>query len=287
MRGELPVNILITGGCGRLGQWVVKELCSKYAVTIADRQLTAIADNVRTVQTDLTDLGQVYSVMSGADVVVHLAAIPSPVGVPPNVVFESNTGSTFNIAEAAGNLETKKIIYTSSCSAYGFAFRTQNMVPDYLPLDEEHPVRPQDPYGLSKWFGEEILAALTRRTGLTTFAVRIPTVLTPERYANDVSRALSRPQIPAIGAYVDARDVAQAIRLMVENDDLTGHHKFCIAAADSFSRLPLCEAFPAAYPGSEDIAADLTGTQSSVSIKKAQQMLGYQPQYSWRDLVQV
>ncbi|MBV7335812.1 NAD(P)-dependent oxidoreductase [Chloroflexi bacterium TSY] len=264
------MRILVTGGSGRLGRWVVKELRSDHDIIVIDRTAATTPDNVKLVQADHTNLGQIYSVMTGMDAVVHLAAIPSPIGVTPDVVFGNNTMGTFNVAEAAGNLEVKKLIYTSSCSAYGFAFRTNDMVPDYMPLDENHPVRPQDSYGLSKWFGEEILEAATRRTGLTTIAMRIPTVLTPEHYAEDVPQALARPKLAAIGAYVDARDVAQAIRLVLENSELTGHHRFCIAAEDSFSRVPLCESFPVAYPGSEQVAANLTGIHKAPSLLRRQ-----------------
>ena len=193
---------------------------------------------------------------------------------------------TFHIAEAAGNLGVKKLIYSSSCSAYGFAFSTEKIIPDYLPIDEAHPMRPQDPYGLSKWLGEEILETATRRTGMTTVVMRIPIVLTPDRYADLVPLLLERPKLPGIGAWVDARDFAQAVRLALESEELAGHQRFIIAAEDSLSPTPLCESFPAAYPGSEQMAAKLTGTQSSVSIEKAKRMLGYQPSYGWRHMLE-
>lgn len=307
------MRILVTGGTGRLGRWTVDDLSKDNEVTVITRQPVSLAQqlarlglkkdeekessparrsrtfpgNVRVVRADHTNLGQVYSVMAGMDAIVHLAAIPSPMIETPEVVFGSNTMGTFNIAEAAGNLGIKKIIYSSSCSVYGFAFGSRKVAPDYLPIDEDHPLRPQDPYGLSKWFGEEILEAATRRAGITTIAMRIPIVLTPDDYADMVPRVLSRPNFPAIGAYVDARDFAQAVRLALENEQISGHHRFCIAAEDALSRVPLCESFPLAYPGSEQVAASLTGTRSSVSIEKAKRMLGYQPCYSWRDVVQL
>jgi len=281
------VKVLVTGGSGHLGRWTVEELRNDCEVTVIGRRVVAMPDSVRMIRADHTNLGQVYSVMAGMDAVVHLAAIRSPMLDTPEVVFGNNTMGTFNIAEAAGNLGVKKVIYSSSCSALGFAFGSKNIVPDYLPIDEDHPLRPQDPYGLSKWFGEEILEAATRRTGMTTIVMRIPIVLTPDNYADAVPRVLAHPHFPAIGAYVDARDFAQAVRLVLENDQITGHHRFYIAAEDSLSRVPLCESFPLAYPGSEQVAASLTGTQSSVSIEKAKRMLGYQPRYSWRDIVQL
>ena len=182
------MRVLVTGGSGHLGKWTVEDLRQDNEVTVIGRRIVDMPEGVRMLQADHTDLGQVYSAMAGMDAVVHLAAIRSPMLQTPEVVFGSNIMGTFHIAEAAGTLGVKKLIYSSSCSAYGFAFSTEKIVPDYLPIDEAHPMRPQDPYGLSKWLGEEVLEAATRRTGLTTVVMRIPIVLTPDRYALGILR---------------------------------------------------------------------------------------------------
>lgn len=94
------MKILITGGGGRLGHWVVEELKNDHDVTVIDRRAATAPNNVQMIQADHTNLGQVYSVMTGMDAVVHLAAIPSPIGVMPDVVFENNTMGTFNVNDA-------------------------------------------------------------------------------------------------------------------------------------------------------------------------------------------
>ena len=157
------------------------------------------------------------------------------------------------------------------------------MVPDYMPMDEEHPLRPQDAYGLSKWLGEEILAAATRRTGLVTISLRPTTVIVPEDYDTLIPRILDRKGGVVIFAYVDARDYASAVRLALEVDGID-HDRFFITADDALSREPLSTAFPKRFPGSEIVASSLTGHQGPITSDKAKRRLGYNPRYSWRNL---
>lgn len=278
------MKILITGGTGRVGRSVVKELQGEHELTIFAQDPPTEPSEARFIRGDHTDLGQVYGAMAGADAVVHLAAIPSPLRVTPDTVFRNNLMGAFNVAEAAATLGVGKIVYTSSGSALGFAYRSRPFIPEYLPMDEEHPLRPQDPYGLSKWLGEEILATVTRRTGIRTICLRPPTVLTPESYREQVPRVLDKPGPHTLFAYVDARDLAQGVRLALENETIV-HDRFFIAADDALAREPLRDLFPRFYPGTEKIAAGLDGTQSSITSAKAKRLLGYQPRYRWRDLI--
>ncbi len=279
------MRLLVTGGTGRLGQPVVEELCKDHELKVFVRHDAPVPANVKLVRGDCTNLGQVYSAMAGMDAVVHMAAIPNPLKDTPEVVFGQNTLGDFNITEAAADLGLKKLVYSGSASALGFSFRTRDFLPEYLPIDEEHPLRPQDAYGLSKWVGERILEAATRRTGLTTISLRVPTVLRRELDGEAIPRVMAAGRTIGIGAYVDARDAAQAIRLALENEQLTGHEVFWITADDALSAVPLCELFPRFLPGSEKVSAELTGTKTSITSAKAKSVLGYRPRYSWRDIV--
>jgi nucleoside-diphosphate-sugar epimerase len=179
------------------------------------------------------------------------------------------------------------------------------MIPDYMPIDEEHPLRPQDSYGLSKAFGEDILKAATIRSGISTIALRPTTVIVPEDYEERVPQMLSTKQetknrmdVPAvieglnggnekqtaILSYVDARDYAQGVLLALQNNEIE-HDIFFITADDAMSREPVSKAFPKIFPGSENVASKLTGIQSPISSEKAKRILGYKPKYSWRDFV--
>ena len=277
------MRLLITGGSGRLGRWVVEELRDDYEVVVAGLEETPPADavrpGVRYEQADLTDAEAVARVAEGAEAIVHLAAIPSPIGREPEDVFANNMISTYNVVEAAIRQDARKVIYSSSGSALGFAFRFRDMVPDYMPMDEEHPLRPQDAYGLSKWLGEEILEAATRRTGIRSIVLRPTSVVGPEDYAERVPHMLDNGG--GILAYVDARDFARAVRAALEDTEIE-HDRFFITADDAMSREPLATAFPRRFPGSEAACAGLTGTEGPISCAKAKRMLGYRPQHSWR-----
>ncbi len=277
------MRLLITGGSGRLGRWVVEELRGDHEVVVAGLEDSpppdAVRPGVRYEQADLTDVEAVARVAKGAEAIVHLAAIPSPIGREPEDVFANNTTSTFNVVEAAIRQDARKVIYSSSGSALGFAFRFRDMVPDYMPMDEEHPLRPQDAYGLSKWLGEEILEAATRRTGIRSIVLRPTSVVGPEDYAERVPRMLENGG--GILAYVDARDFARAVRAALEDTEIE-HDRFFITADDAMTREPLATAFPRRFPGSEAACAGLTGTEGPISCAKAKRMLGYRPQHSWR-----
>ncbi len=276
------MKLLITGGGGRLGRWVVEELRNDYEVVVAGLEEAppdAVSPGVRYEQADLTDAQAVARVADGAEAIVHLAAFPSPIGREPENVFANNMLSTFNVVEAAIRQGARKIIYSSSGSALGFAFRFRDMVPDYMPMDEEHPLRPQDAYGLSKWLGEEVLEAATRRTGIRTIVLRPTNVFGPEDYVERVPSMLENGG--GTLSYVDARDVARAVRAALDDTEIE-HDRFFITADDALSREPLAVAFPRHFPGSEAVSAGLTGTEGPISSAKAKRVLGYHPQHSWR-----
>ena len=278
-------KILVTGGTGRVGHWVVHELCSDYEIIVAsldgpgDRAIEGVEYHI----VDLSVPTEIDPVLTGVEAIVHLAAIPSPVGKDPEVVFANNMTSTFNVVEAGIRNHVSRIIYSGSGSVLGFAFRSRPMVPDYMPMDEQHPSRPQDAYGLSKLLGEEILAAATRRTGMVTISLRATIVLTPEDYQTVVPAILDKTIEFGMFAYVDARDYAKAVRLALETDGID-HDRFFITADDALSREPMSVAFPKRFPGSERVASSLVGHEGPITSAKAKRKLGYGPQYTWRDL---
>src|SRR5258708_4813090 len=141
-------QVLVTGGSGKVGKWVIAELQAHgYLVVNADRRR---ADYIKTMEVDLCNIGHAYAAMAGVDAVVHLAAIPSPGGHPPEVVFQTNVISTFNVLQTASTLQVKKVVLASSLSALGLAYSFRPVELHYFPIYEAHPLLPQDAYGLSK-----------------------------------------------------------------------------------------------------------------------------------------
>lgn len=97
----------------------------------------------------------------GCDAVIHLGAIPNPVGKDDWKVYSNNVNSAFNGFHAAGKLGIKRLCYASSVNAIGLAYSKQPLHFDYFPIDEDAPQRPTDAYALAKeeaechdWMGE-------------------------------------------------------------------------------------------------------------------------------------
>src|SRR5713226_810402 len=117
------MRIVVTGGSGSLGKFVVQELRSDHEVIVFDQ---VRLDKWQPCQIgNIEDLGQVIGAVAGADAIVHLAAIPSPGTYPNEVVFRSNVVGTFSVHEAAWRLGIPKVVSTSSEAALGFFFHTR------------------------------------------------------------------------------------------------------------------------------------------------------------------
>ena len=284
------MRVVVTGGAGRIGRWVVRELLAhQHDVLIFDRvpppELPPGADYKLG---ECENLGEVYDVLRGAEGVIHLAAIPSNRFHPYPTVYRTNTLSTYHVVEAAGRLGVRTLVAASSINALGITMAERPFNPVYLPIDEEHPRLPQDAYSLTKLIDEEILGALHRRTGMRTIAIRPPLMLygDPATERGIVAGRLAHPEQNArvMWVYCDARDLAQGFRLAVENETL-GNETFFLTADDALARQPLAELLPRFFPGTEEMAKGLTGTTPAVTSAKAKRLLGYQPRYSWRDYV--
>ena len=284
------MRIVVTGGAGRIGRWVVRELRSRdHEVTIYDRVPPGEQPaGVEYKLGDCEDLGGVYDVLRGHDAVIHLAAIPSNRVHPYPTVFRTNVLSSYNVGEAAGRLGLRKLVVASSINALGITMAERPFDPQYLPIDEEHPRLPQDAYSLTKLIDEEIIGALHRRTGLPTIAIRPPLMLygDPAAERAGVRDRLDRPELSArvMWAYCDVRDLAQGFRLAVEDETL-GNETFFITADDALAREPLATLLPRHFPGLDEMAKGLTGSSPAVVSTRAKRLLGYQPRYSWRDYV--
>jgi len=277
------MKVVITGGSGLVGVHVVKELTAHgYDVLSVDIVPPGNSD-VPYKLVDTEDIGQIYDCLKGADFVIHLAAIPRPTFHTGNVVFRTNTQSTFNVFEASANLDIKRVVYASSISVLGIPFFRRSFEPDYFPIDEGHPNRPQDPYALSKYLGEEIAKAYVRSHGMEVVSLRIAWIHTPETFKQQLLPMWDDPDLGAsnLWLYVDGRDVAQACRLAVEKE-FFGHNPFYITANNSFMKTPSMELAKAYYPDAE-IRSGFDGFQSFITVDQARKTLGYNPQYQWED----
>jgi nucleoside-diphosphate-sugar epimerase len=277
------MRILVIGSAGKLGQWVVRELKShNHHVTAFDRvDTTAAADRV--LMGDIEDLNAVAAAVEGADAVLHLAGIPTHGLVPDDETFRINVMGAFNVHEAARRASVSRVVSMSSEAVLGWAPGSwqREHLPDYLPIDEDHPCRPQDCYGLSKLAMEAVGRSFTDRCGMVTVFIRAPWIVAPEEL-DQLTRNNGRP-VKDFGLYhyIDARDLAEACRLAVEVD-LAGSQALFVGAGETTVPIPLAELYPKLAPAIGDRAAMLTGRRGPVSIERARRALGWSPKRSWR-----
>ena len=276
------MKILVTGGLGKVGGPVVEELLGGgHDVTVLDR-LPGPRDGGRAkyLVGEIQDLGQVIEAAAGTDAIVHLAAVHNPNVAPTGVVFETNVTGTFNAHHAAFRLGIPRVVSTSSNAAVGWAYSEGAFLPDYLPIDEEHPLRPIDPYGLSKQVGEAIARSYSLK-GVETAVIRPSGVVTPEAL-DEIRRSGGRePEGWREYSYIDVRDLAVAFRLAVEKP-LPGCNVMFVVADDTTVAEPLCDLLPRLNPAIGDRASALTGTRGVFTNARAKELLGWKPLHSWR-----
>lgn len=281
------MNILVTGGSGAVGKYIVDELLAHHhAVGVLDL-VPPKRNDVRFHQCDVLLLDDVIDAVNGYDAVVHAAGIPHPLNDPAEKVFTVNVLGTFNVLEASARTGITKVVLTSSESTLGFAFMVNRMAPEYAPIDELHPLRPQDPYGLSKVNAEQICRTYSLRYGIRTVCLREPWIWLPEEPMIPFYRSLVREYEQwhkNLWAYVHVADVARAHRLALEKDLDSHHESFFITAKENWTGKNSKVLMKKFYPETERFAESLTGAQSIISHQKAKQMLGYEPQYSLNEL---
>jgi nucleoside-diphosphate-sugar epimerase len=209
--------------------------------------------------------------------------------LPPNETMRVNTMGTYYLLDAARRAGVKTVVMASSGAVLGLGATPSGrpFTPAYLPIDEEHPLAPEDSYGLSKLLGEQILAAFSRGYGLRCYALRLAGVLRPGLSAEFV-REHAEPATwnNWLYNYVDARDAARAFRLCLEAADrLPRYDVFFVSAPDSFLVETTRELLARLRPDLVDLAAGLDGHQPMISPAKAERAFGWRAERRWRDLV--
>jgi len=283
------MRVLLTGALGKVGRATSSALLAAghdvTGVDVArptfDRPEPGAAAYL---QADLTDAGDAYAVVRGHDAVVHAAAIPEPTRNPAHTVFANNLMSTFNVLEAAVRWGVPRLVNISSETVPGFFFPERPVLPVYVPVDEEHPIAPQDPYALAKHFGEQLMDAAVRRSDLGCITIRPSWVQNADNYAQNLGPLLADRSLTSEGiwSYIDAEDLADAIVLAVASD-LPGHEVFYIASPDNVGGRDLAAAMAEHYGEQIEVRPLSRPDASGISCAKAERLLGYRPTRSWRD----
>ncbi|MBI3973768.1 MAG: NAD(P)-dependent oxidoreductase [Chloroflexi bacterium] len=290
------MRVVVTGGNGRIGRPTVRELCEHgHEVTVFELMPPAAPHpaGTRLILGTVDDAGAVMTVLRNAraDAIVHLARATT--NHDDLTVYRSNVLGTYHVLQAAATCGLAAAVVASSIQALG-DYWTLRQAPHYLPLDEDHPCAPRGAYQIAKLVIEETCRAISREHGLTTVAIRPTAVIVPERWpellrGRSARGAGGQPAQNPLAAYVDARDVGQLIRRAVErgcNHELHGAHVFHASGADPLFVDSLSKRIAEASPDIAPLAARLAPGQPGVSIARAQQLIGYEPRYHWRDVLE-
>ncbi|WP_293028810.1 NAD(P)-dependent oxidoreductase [Natronococcus sp.] len=289
------MHVAVTGATGGIGSWIVESLASAgHEVLGLDLERPpGERDNATFLAGDLTDQGVAWETIGRADpdAVVHCAGIPAMGIRAGGETFETNVLSTYHVLEAAGRAGAD-VVWTSSESTYGMPFAATPSLPDYLPIDEDHPQRPEDPYGTSKLVGEVIAERTVRAFGVPVTSLRPAWVSYPgSRQLARVREALD-PETAEPGdegsgnfwSYVDVRDLVSLVEAALEADR-EGHEAYLAVAAENYLGRPTAPTIEAVYG---DLPEDcgLEGEESAFTTAKAREELGWKPEHSWREAEQ-
>ncbi|HEY3304636.1 MAG TPA: NAD(P)-dependent oxidoreductase [Candidatus Binatia bacterium] len=290
------MKVVVTGGAGRLGQYAIQELL-QYGFDVLTADIVQSAKNLcRFVAADLGNAESLQEIFAGADAVVHLARRRFPytengfdpasgTWKTPDVIgdarrFNDNTAMTYNVLTAAIAAGAKKIVAGSSLAVYGLFYPPMEAVPDYLPVDEDHPCRPHDPYGLSKLVGEAMCDSLGRKAEVQIASLRFSGI-----YAGESARVLAErrknPIVRGAGAlwsYVDVRDAATACRLGLQAD-FQGHEAFNVCAPTTIMDEPTEDLIRRYLPKVKSIRARGQANWCGYDTKKAETMLGFRARH--------
>lgn len=176
-------RVLVTGGAGFIGSHLVERLLlDGCAVTVLDNLSTGRVqnlshlrhnDSLRIERVDVADHAAVAPFFDGIEWVFHLAALADivPSMQRPLDYHHSNVGGTVSVVEAARKAGVRRFVYTASSSCYG--------IPDTYPTPETAEIRPQYPYALTKYLGEQIVLHWAQVYGLPVLSLRLFNVYGP------------------------------------------------------------------------------------------------------------
>ena len=280
------MNVVVTGGRGTSGRWIVDRLAGDHTVTVLDKEHPGPDGHpdVSYRALDLTEAGGVFDAITeiDPDAVVHWAAIPVAGQHPGVDLYRNNTLAAHSVLTAAGRVGAR-VVQASSDGAYGFFFAEETPVPDELPITEEHALRPEDDYGLSKVVTEEIGKTIARRDGVPVASIRPSWIQEPgnylcreDDYVEDLDAGAGN-----YWSYVDVRDVVDLV-VAALTGEFDGHEAFNCVGPDNALGRPLTELLREQY-GALPENCDVEGDASAYSTAKATELLGWEPTRSWRE----
>ena len=177
-----------------------------------------------------------------------------------------------------------RVVFISSESVLGFVFSEDRVRPDYLPIDEAHPLAPTEAYGRSKLEAETVLARQAGKAA-TIISLRPPWVWVPEEYEKLRRLTVAPEDWPGgLWAYVHGDDLARAVERAVTLKIAPGFHAAYVAAPDNGTIVPTSRLLKDYFPD-VPVRKDLPEFGSLVSSDRLEELLGFRPSMSWREFL--
>ena len=277
------MKILITGAAGLIGKEVTKGLVAAgHDVLATDLVKDDLSPAQKFVVGDLVSDDFISQLDFHCDAIVHLGSIPRPGIESDEKVLHNNVMGTYHVFANAVENNVPLVIYASSLSIYGFAWSTGTS-PDYVPVDEKHPLYHFESYALSKEVNERSADMWANRSKTAFVGLRIPhthtnlvfTELAQKMRERD--KAILEQGAKIFWAYLDLRDAVQGI-LTVIDKGAQGSKTYNFAAPDTYAPKPTREMMAEFHPTSK-IASSLSGYDSIIDCSEWHADFGYEPQH--------
>lgn len=289
-------SVLVTGGLGYIGSYVVPELLSRgwrvrildnnYRVDPATARRVAALDGVEVVEGDVRYPAILEKAVPGVEAIVHLAAVCLNKSISsPTESLDVNLGGTQNVIDAAVRHGVRRFVFASSASVYGN--------PTSLPMRETDAPSPLTPYCIAKLSAEHLLRFHAERAGLSWMALRLFNVYGPgqqtDAYYTSVVLAFLRRLINGEAPVIDGRgeqsmdfiyvaDIARAFGLALDSSVSgavlnvgSGQDTTVMQLAEELIRLLGLDVLPTFRP------REVLVTQRRADIEHIREVLGWEP----------
>ncbi|MCE1114525.1 MULTISPECIES: UDP-glucose 4-epimerase GalE [Pseudomonas] len=306
------MKFLVVGGAGYIGSHMVKHLLTAgHDVVVAD--IAPTRPEIKWVELDIADAPALDALFAEYtfDAVFHFASFIQ-VGesvIEPGKYYQNNVTATLVLLQAMVRAGVRRLIFSSTAAVYGN--------PQYVPIDEQHPKAPINPYGCSKWMVEQVLQDFDRAYGLRSVCLRYfnaagadPEGECGERHEPEthliplILQAASgrRPAITVFGRDYDTPD-GTCIRDYIHVSDLASAHALAVdylLAGGTSTVLNLGNGQGFSVQQVIDTVRDVTGREVCVEdaprragdpprlvadAARARQLLGWQPAYTSLDAI--
>lgn len=304
--------VLVTGSSGRVGRAAVAALRAA-GHRVRGFDLRASGSDLDEVVGSFDDAEACASAVAGTEAVLHLGAFMSWVAAERTAMFRANVEGTRVLLDAAAQAGIRRFVFASSGEVY------PENAPLFLPVTEEHPLRANSPYGLTKLLGEDLVSFHQRIGSFETVILRFshtqdaselldpdsffsgprfflqPRIRQQERMGNTAVAELLRAADPGRPAHVlarnaagkpfrmhitDTRDMVQGLLLALESDRAAGGI-FNLGATEP---VDFAQALPAMaeITGLPVVTVDLpgAGVDYQTSNAKIRETLGFEPEWT-------